>query len=299
MVDTPLSRRNMIKLAATAGAISTGFAFSGQTARAESQRSTPMQGSVTIHKLGPVTLHSYMAAEASAVVTTQIIETANELHIIDVQFLQSFAAEARAYANSLGKPVRQVILSHAHPDHLLGGAQFADLPFLTSDAVLGDVQASQGMYADRKQQFGDETALYLPQGGLQLGATQWDGVDVTIAEVKEAEAANTLTFHFPEAGLMIAQDLLYANAHAFPLGQAGNWIAALEELREKEGIQVIGAGHGLPAARGALDDAIAYLAFQEKVISASADGKDAIDALTAAYPGYGAEGLLDFVNYRY
>ncbi|MEM6904308.1 MAG: hypothetical protein AAF568_00290, partial [Pseudomonadota bacterium] len=108
-----------------------------------------------------------------------------------------------------------------------------------------------------------------------------------------------LTFHFPEAGLMIAQDLLYANAHAFPLGNTPNWIAALEGIRDTDGLKVIGAGHGLPASPGAVDDAISYLRFQNEVIASSADAETAIAAITEAYPGYGGMDLLSFVNFRF
>lgn len=299
MTQPNISRRNMIRLAAGFGAISTTFATTGLVARAASHAGAPMQGSVTIHKLGPVTLHSYMAPEASALVTTHIIETPNALHIIDAQFLQVFGAEARAYADSLGKPIAQLYLSHAHPDHILGAAQFADVPFVTSDAVRKDAEANADMFAGRKAQFDDTTELYLPDGGLGLGQTDWDGVEVRIAEVKDAEAPVTLTFHIPEAGLVIAQDLLYADAHAFPLGNTENWKAGLRAIGALEGLKVIGAGHGLPAAPGALDDAVAYLEFREEVIAASAGAEAAVAALSEAYPNYGAELILSFVGYRY
>ena len=296
MSNQIINRRDIIKAAAGVGAISTAFATTGLVARAANHTATPMQGMITIHKLGPVTLHSYTAPAASAVVNTHIIETASELHIIDAQFVQGFASEARAYADSLGKPIKQLYLSHAHPDHLLGAAQFADIPFATSDAVRADVDASQEMYAGRKAQFGDTTELYVPKAGLALGDTTWDGVDVIINEVKDAEATNTLTFHLPEAGLLIAQDLLYANAHAFPLGNTPNWIAALESIRATEGLKVVGAGHGLPAAPGAIDAAIAYLRFLNDEISSNESAETAIAALSAAYPGYSGEALLGFVN---
>lgn len=299
MTKATLKRRDMIKMAAGVGAISTAFATTGRVAQAQSRSTTPTAGMVSVHKLGAVTLHSYTAPEASAMVNTHIVETANELHVIDAQFVQSFAAEARAFAESLGKPIAQLYLSHSHPDHILGASQFADVPFVTTDAVFADAQGSVGMYASRKEKLGDTTDLYMPQGGLATGVANWDGVAVEIAEVKDAEAANTLTFHFPEAGLIIAQDLLYASVHAFPLGNTPKWITALERIRDTDGLKVIGAGHGLLATPGAVDDAISYLNFQSKVISSSGDAETAVAALSDAYPGYGGRDLLGFVNFRF
>lgn len=299
MTDTQLHRRDVIGLAVGAGAISTAFALTGRAAHADSHAATPRRGTIAVYRLGPVTLHSYVAPEASAMVTTHIVETATGLQIVDAQFLQAFAAEARAYADSLGKPIERLYLSHAHPDHILGGAEFADIPFVTSDGVLADVEGSRGLYAKRKEKLGDTTALHLPEGGLSLGINTWDGVEVVIAEVTEAEAAHTLTFHIPEAGLLIAQDLLYANAHAFPLGNTANWTAALQAIRATDGLRVLGAGHGLPATPGAVDDAISYLAFQDQAIAASTDADSAIATIAEAYPGYGGKDLLSFINFRF
>lgn len=299
MSNSVFTRRAMIKLAASVGAVGTTFVTTGHIAQAASHATTPMQGMISVHKFGPVTLHSYMAPEASALVNTHIVETATALHVIDAQFLQSFAAEARAYADSLGKPIRGLYLSHAHPDHILGAPQFADVPFATSAAVRADADGNADMYAGRKAQFGDTTDLYMPTGDLAPGSASWDGVAVEIAEIKDAEAAHTLTFHFPEAGLLIAQDLLYAAAHAFPLGNTPNWIAALEDVRGMEGLKVVGAGHGLPASPGAIDDAISYLRFQRDVL-AEADGAEAAKAAIAdAYPTYGGKDLLDFVSFQF
>ncbi len=299
MFQNFIARRDLIKLALGAGVVTTAFAGPGRIALADDHMASATKGLVTVHKLGPVTLHAYMAPEASALVTTQIVETPNELHIIDTQFLQDFAKEARAYADGLGKPIRRVYLSHYHPDHLLGGSQFADVEFVTSDAVRADVNANGKMYAARKEKFKDVTPMNVPQGSLGTGSDTWDGVNVEIAEVKDCEASNALTFHFPEAGLMIVQDLMYASAHAFPLGKHDNWIAALGRIRATDGLEVIGAGHGLPATAGAIDDAIAYLQFQAMTIGESKDGQTAIAALRQQYPGYGGAGLLNFINFLY
>lgn len=296
-----VSRRDLARLAVGAGVVTAAFATTGRVARADAHATTPARGIVTTHRLGAVTLHNYVAPEASSWVNTHVIETANELHVIDTQMIQGFAAEARAFVDSLGKPIRRVYLSHAHHDHLFGATQFADADFVTSDAVLEEANGflDSGGYAQRKSRLGDTTAVRMPDGGLATGTTTWDGVEIVISEVTDCEAKSALLFHVPEAGLMIAQDLLYASVHAFPTGNHPNWIAALRTLGATEGLRVVGAGHGLPAAPGAIDDAIAYLTFREEVIGASADADSAIAAIDAAYPAYGAKTLLSFVRLRF
>lgn len=52
--------------------------------------------------------------------------------------MQRFVAEARAFIDSLGKPIRQVYLSHAHHEQLMGIAQYPDAALVTSDSVFAE-----------------------------------------------------------------------------------------------------------------------------------------------------------------
>ena len=138
-VGVSVTRRTLVKAAACAGLISSEFAHAGKSTPL-SMEYREMEGLVSVFNLGPVRLHSYMAPSYSAAVTTQIVETANELHIIDTQFLQALAVEVRQYADSLGKPIQGVYLSHWHPDHILGAAQFEDVHFSTTPDIRTDCE---------------------------------------------------------------------------------------------------------------------------------------------------------------
>ncbi|MGJ8533475.1 MAG: MBL fold metallo-hydrolase [Alphaproteobacteria bacterium] len=299
MEDTLFNRRSMIKAAAGLGAISTTFATTGQVAQAGSHSATPKEGLISIHKLGPVTFHTYTSPEYSGMVNAHVIETNNELYLIDTQFVQALASEFSSYVDSLGKPIQRIYLSHSHPDHLFGAVQFPDVEFVTSDEVLAEANSAMDIYKARKDALKDATEVVLPAGGLTIGTETWDGIEVQIGQVLDAEAAAELTFHIPEAGLYVAQDLLYANAHTFPINNSENWLAALEDMQKLEGIKVFGSGHGLPGAPGLIDDAIAYLNFQNQAIAENNDGESATAAILAKYPGYGAKDVLSFLSYRY
>lgn len=136
-----LSRRQLIAAAVGAGMIITAFAGPGQFANAATQDSSGT-GLFSSYPLGHLTLHNYMAPSSSAVVTAQIIETANALHIIDTQFVQPQAKEVRDYADAIGKPIARVCLSQWHPDHVLGASQFADVDFITTPDVAADCENS-------------------------------------------------------------------------------------------------------------------------------------------------------------
>lgn len=292
------SRRALIAAAVSSGLFGSSYAGAGEPVSTDAKKNGTL-GLVSVYRLGAVTLHSYMAPSSSAVVTTQIIETPSKLHIIDTQFVQAIAKESRAYADSLGKPVAGVYLSHWHPDHLLGASQYEGIPFTTTADISADCVKNEAVYAKRKKQFKDDTPLVLPKGTLITGDNDWDGLQVEVSQIDDCEAEHTLTFYIPEAGLMIVQDLMFNNAHSFPLGNHANWIKALEKIRDTEGIRLLGCGHGLPATVGAISDSIAYLNFQKAVFGSEEDAESATNALKSEYPGYDGTDSLRFISALY
>ena len=74
------------------------------------------------------TVHTYVAPPDGLFVTSHLVETEHELTVIDAQFRPEHAAEVKAYADSLSKPIARMIVTHAHPDHFVGAKTFGDIP---------------------------------------------------------------------------------------------------------------------------------------------------------------------------
>jgi glyoxylase-like metal-dependent hydrolase (beta-lactamase superfamily II) len=74
------------------------------------------------------TVHIYVAPPDGLFVTSHLVETEHELTVIDAQFRPEHAAEVKAYADSLNKPIARMIVTHAHPDHFVGAKTFGDIP---------------------------------------------------------------------------------------------------------------------------------------------------------------------------
>ena len=83
-----------------------------------------MQGTVSLTDRGDVKIHTYTAPEDGLLVNTHLIELPSQLIAIDAQYGLPYAAEAVAYARSLGKPISRLYVSHEHPDHFFGAATF-------------------------------------------------------------------------------------------------------------------------------------------------------------------------------
>src|ERR1700731_2759872 len=77
-------------------------------------------GAILVSQFGPVKIHSYLSPANGFQVNTQMIEGPTAVVIFDGQLLLPYAEEAASYAQTLGKPVDRIILSHAHTDHWSG-----------------------------------------------------------------------------------------------------------------------------------------------------------------------------------
>lgn len=291
-----ISRRSILKaLGITSVVAASGIQLNGSV---KAQTASTL-GSVFVTRRGPVTVHTYVAPDESAQVTAHVIETANQLVLVDTQWLQTFATDFRAYVDGIGKPIARVILSHEHPDHWAGSNQFADVPFVTTETIAQTAEANMDFYMQTiTGLFGEEevpASPNLPEGNLTGDAEEIDGVMFEYRIDNDAEAVEHLSVHLPAANLWIVQDLIYNNTHFFPGMNRTNWIATLENLAaalSQEDLLLV--GHGMPATKGEIDDAIAYLRLADQLATEASNAEDIIAALQEAYPSHGGAELLGF-----
>lgn len=292
-----ISRRNILKAASglsLAALISPNFGTKSVNAQSASTL-----GSVFVTRRDPVTLHTYVAPDASAQVTSHIIETPNRLVVVDTQFIQTFAQDLRAYVDSIGKPIDRVILSHEHGDHWAGATQFTDVPFISTPTIANDVETNLATYLQLMESvIGAENmpeTPNLPEGSLSTEAEEIDGIAFEYRIDDSAEGVQHVSLHLPEANVWIVQDLIYNNAHFFPGVDRRNWIATLEDLgNSTTNDDLLLVGHGLPTTRGEVQPAIAYLQLAGELATNASSAEAVVEALKEAYPTYGGEELLGF-----
>jgi glyoxylase-like metal-dependent hydrolase (beta-lactamase superfamily II) len=292
-----LSRRTVLRMMGAAGAVATVGGLPTLARQAHAQ--TNMIGRIIQTLKGDVTVHTYIAPPASFLVTSHIIETPNQLVIVDTQFLQTAARDVLAYAESLGKPIERVILSHAHPDHSSGGNIFADVPFMTTAAIAEEVQADidAGGVQQRAGRVGESEVPAeprVPEAGLEAGAFVVDGVTFDAQVYDNAEAPQQIVLRLPDHGILVAQDFVYTNGHAFPGVDRQNWISILGEWQAVGGFDTLLSGHGMPTSPGEITQMIKYLTLADELAGSETSADDVIAGLTAEYPGYEIEGILQF-----
>jgi len=124
---------------------------------------------VFIHKkFSNFSIHSYTAPEKGYHVNSHIIETKNNLVIIDTQFLVKSAEEVFQFAKSLNKKIARVIVTHAHPDHWFGNSIFANCDIYRKRAV----KAPCFSYGDETAQ--KKTIVHIGLGQRPLQETLLD-----------------------------------------------------------------------------------------------------------------------------
>ena len=167
-----------------------------------------------------------------------------------------------AIARITPQPIRQVVLTHYHADHIYGLQVFKDLgatitaheagrTYLNSEAAALRLQASRG-----------ELAPWIDADTRLVAADRWidqttrftlGGVDFVLQPAGPAHTPEDLVVVLPQQQLLIAGDLVFRGRLPF-VGQAdsGRWIEALDRLLAHK-LKTIVPGHG-PASTSAESD---------------------------------------------
>lgn len=253
---------------------------------------------VTVHDYGDVVVHSVTAPEQVFANSTHIIETPNNLVLIDTQFLLPNAMDFRAYADSLGKPIDRVFITHHHPDHFLGSEAFADLDvFSLAETSAAIAEVGQAEVDEKQADFGAAIAstFVVPQV-VEPGTMEIDGVPFEFSLIKDAEAENQLVIRLPEQDIIAVGDIVYSGVHLIMAGAPPTWIEALNTLKSMGSEQtIVLAGHGVPGGADLYDANIAWLAKAGELIGTVSTGEEWKAGLIEAFPDLGMPAAMDFV----
>lgn len=306
MKDIKLSRRNFVG-GAVAGSVIMA-APSIVSARslggaALNQGMVPMtHGSMTVTEFKNSKIHSYQSPNLTGCVTTHIIETPERLILVDGQRSVIYGQEIRTYAESLGKPIDRMIISHLHPDHWFGAYQFRDVPVHSLKETQGEIdQLGEFFIEISKPSLGEHVPpeKVVPDVLIPNGFSETiDGVTLQYSHVTDAESDNMLTVFLPNEKVLIAQDLLYNNCHLFcGHGNFQGWQKSLKDMRNDTSFDLVLPGHGAnTGSRQAIDDALIYLEFVESTYAKVGTGDELKAAIVERYPSYLAESLVDIQN---
>lgn len=252
-----------------------------------------------------VTIHCCTSPDDGERVNAQIIETKNKLVIVDAMLTRPYAREFRRYADSLGKPIDRVYVTHAHPDHWFGIESFQDKSVYALAETIEEIKYFAPLAIDfHRGHHGDGVIdkMLLPDKVATAGDTVVDGVRIRLLRIANAEDVAMLALDLPEQKILIAQDLVYNKVHLF-VGQRSadgtlcfdGWVAALEDFK-KRGYEIVIPGHGVPTDASVFDDNIKYLLRVKKIVETSS-GENFVQRTSDAFPDYELRSMTDMSAY--
>jgi glyoxylase-like metal-dependent hydrolase (beta-lactamase superfamily II) len=252
-------------------------------------------GGWTITRSDVAPIHTFTAAEEGWLVNSHVIEFPSQLFVIDAQYTLPNAREVVRYARDLRKPMTRLIVTHHHPDHILGAAAF-DVPLYALDSVAEKIGAVGDRVAqEERQKVGDEIPATAQQPDRRIveGNKIVDGVRLELRRLKGAETEDALTLALPDAGAIIVQDLVYHHAHPFLAERRfSSWRAALRAYQALP-YEVVLPGHGLPGSEALYEEMIRYLDVAEETLKAARAPSEFRERMIDRFPNYGGLKVLD------
>lgn len=209
------------------------------------------------------------------IVNIAFIVTATEVILIDSGPSLAYGLElASAIAQVTDKPVGWILLTHHHPDHMLGSQAFPDarVAALSATAQLmqdeGDAMA-ENMY----RMVGDwmrGTEVVMPDSTLEPGLLQLDNYQLQLLQLRGHTNAD-LAILDPQTGVLFAGDLVFyqraaSTAHTPNLA---TWLEDIETLAALPWSLIV-PGHG-PVARddAPLQQMRDYLGWLDQLLTAA------------------------------
>ncbi|MBB3457337.1 glyoxylase-like metal-dependent hydrolase (beta-lactamase superfamily II) [Rhizobium sp. BK313] len=214
-------------------------------------------------RAGDLRIHTFISSftDDNIANATHIIESKNKLVLVDGQFLVPYALQFRKYANSIGKKIERIYLSHRHPDHWFGlGAAFSDIPIYALQETIEFLKQDGQASLQDHWKLGNlvPNSLVIPEETVRAGEEIIDGVKYVFDEVVNTEIDFLLTIGLPDVGVFIAQDLIYSGTHLYLTKYMEHWIGILQNMLLSD-YDLFLPGHGFPADKNEVAKNIEYL----------------------------------------
>lgn len=192
---------------------------------------------------------NFSQANGGNIVNTGFIVSAEGVLVIDTGPSKRYGEAMRqAIARVTDKPVLKVILTHHHPDHVLGNQAFSDVPIAALPATTA-LLAEQGeaMAENMYRLVGDwmrGTEVVLPTEALKAGPLQIGGRTLQLLALRGHTGAD-LAILDAKTGVLFAGDLVFYQRALTTPGTPGleAWLADLDQLQQLPWKQIV-PGHG-------------------------------------------------------
>lgn len=200
-------------------------------------------------------IHTYTSVEPMMKVNAFIVEAEKELVIVDTTLTMTDSKALKQKADSLGKPIAGIILTHGHPDHIAGTYNVApkgDIPIYSLPSVKKLMEDTED--AKHKQwsgMFGSEwiPKWVYPNTMVKDGdIVKIAGLNFTVMDIGSGGDcdANSIWLLEDENKAAFIGDLIYSNNHTYMNdGSILRWLSNLEKYSSVlKDFKTYHVGHG-------------------------------------------------------
>lgn len=234
---------------------------------------------------------NFAKANGGNIVNTAFIVTERGVVVIDSGPSKRYGeAMRKAIAATTDKPVIQVLLTHHHPDHVLGNQAFTDVPIGALAGTTGLMQQQgDAMTENLYRMVGDwmrGTELVLPTQVLTPGVKSFGNHDLRLLSLGGHTGAD-LAILDQQTGVLFAGDLVfYQRALTTPNSPGlSGWLADIATLQGLPWTQVV-PGHG-PVANDPrpFEQMRDYLTWLDQLMrDGAANGSDMAEMIRSPIP---------------
>ena len=257
-------------------------------------------------------IHTYASSEPMLKVNAFIVETPKELVIVDTTLTMSDSKALKQKADSLGKPLAAIILTHGHPDHIAGTYNVApkgDVPIYALPSVKKLMEdTEEAKHSQWSAMFGSEWIpkwVYPNQMAQDGDTVKIAGLNFTVLDIGSGGDcdANSLWLLEDENKAAFIGDFIYNNNHTYMNdGSILRWLANLERYSEVlKNFRTYFVGHGPSCDFTALANQKEYfLTYCSNVLIATRGTgiftdetrKSFEQTMLAAFPNYGCQFMV-------
>ena len=254
----------------------------------------------TVNVLTENTVRYHVVNFTNLPFTATVVETENDIVIVDLSSSAAFGAELRTYTDAINKP-GSVIITHNHGDHYGGAGSYTDYDFYAESVVAGQLNATDGF-----------TALY-PNAVIGVENSQTiGGLSYTFDKISNAETGENGYLYNTDHKIVFVGDLVFNLTHSYIReytpnegeDEIDNWIAGLNTLNNQFSEYnhlFVGHNGSRSDVTAVIDENITYLQAAQSIINGTqtitgggiaTNQQDVIDELQLLYPNHLFGGLL-------
>ena len=221
-----------------------------------------------------------------------LVSGRDDLVLIDTCMRVSDAETLVDWIRATGKSLREIHLTHAHPDHYFGinvvraafpGVEvFADRG--TAETLCewpAKVRHWAEVYGPDDLPWQIDDVMIRDDSPILL-----DGHVIQPLDIYGTESVHMRFFHVPSARTLIVGDLVYNGMHILTadVGNIEIWVSELERVRASYAFDTVIMGHGKPGGPEVFDFCIDYLQTKQHVSAPKVSIAEVAKQMTEAYP---------------